>query len=372
MSKVVKVENDCRSDIYLKGSKTEQGFVSVRFNAQSNGVDEFRAAVESIQKEGGQILVAFWVGGNRLIAGSEILANEYDFPITVLQGDPCREEKSECQYGGLQFWVVKNVQINPVKLNGRIVGNWFEDDYARYCYLGRIVADEATADCGLQTTQAFQNIDKALRTIEMNFLDVVRTWCYLKDLLTWYDDFNVARTAFFKETGVFEAMIPSSTGIGACLPQGGDIVLGALAVKPKNDAICVREVFSPLQCPAKDYRSSFARASEIKTPDGRLLLVSGTASIEPGGATVYIDDIDKQIELTFEVIEAILKTENYSWEDCSRAIAYYKDSEFIKAWEAFSKKRHLPKLPMIHLHADVCRDDLLYEIELDFLQADRT
>lgn len=370
MSKIEKTENALRSDIYLKDCQVEQGFVSVRLNDQSNAVEEFRATVNSIQQDGGQILAAFWVGGSRLIEGCEQFVKECDFPITVLQGDPCRDEETECQYGGLQFWVVKNAKVNPVKLNGCVVGNWFEDEHARYCYLGRIVADDTSANCGVQTTQTFQNIDKALRTIDMNFLDVVRTWCYLRKLLTWYDDFNVARTAFFKENGVFEAMIPSSTGIGACLPSGGDIVLGALAVKAKDNDISVREVFSPLQCPAKDYRSSFARASEIKTSDGRLLLVSGTASIEPGGATVHLDDIEKQIELTFDVIEAILKAENYRWEDCSRAIAYYKDSEFIKAWEKFRVKRNLPSLPMVHLHADVCRDDLLYEIEIDFLQAD--
>lgn len=366
MSILVKKMEKNNSQVLLTECKVPQGFISVRFE-DGNAVDTMKEAVSRIKADGQQIVVAFLVGSARHIA--KIDSSSYDFPITKLSGDPCAVDHADCDFGGIQFWTVKNTTLNPIKLNGSLVGHWFEDDNARYCYLGNILPDHQDETGLNQTTEAFINIEKALQMIDMNFLDVTRTWCYLRDLLTWYDDFNIARTTFFKQKGVFEALIPSSTGIGACLPEGPSIVLGALAIKPKNSKVRVKEVFSPLQCPAKDYRSSFARASEVETPDHRQLLISGTASIEPGGASVYIDDIDNQIKLTFEVVEAILQAEKYTWQDCSRAIAYYKDAQYLEAWKRYWQQSGKSEIPIVHLHADVCRDDLLFEIELDCLQA---
>jgi enamine deaminase RidA (YjgF/YER057c/UK114 family) len=114
-----------------------------------------------------------------------------------------------------------------------------------------------------------------------------------------------------------------------------------------------------------EYGSSFSRAVEIGTPDYRTLLVSGTASIEPGGATAFVGDVDRQIQLTMDVVAGILKSRAMDWGDATRAVMYLKKPEFLENWQSWLRKNKLENLPLINIEADVCRDDLLVELEID-------
>jgi len=203
----------------------------------------------------------------------------------------------------------------------------------------------------------------------MDFSNVIRTWLYLDQLLKWYDDFNEVRTDFFDEYGVFDNLVPASTGIGVSNPAGAALVSDAFAIQPKNGDVTIEAVPSPLQCPALDYKSSFSRAVEIRSAAQRSLLISGTASIHPGGATAHVGDVRKQIALTMEVVEAILKSRDMAWEDTVRGIAYFRYGADAPLLEEYCREAGLPDLPMAIAHADVCRDDLLFEVEIDAAKA---
>jgi len=127
-------------------------------------------------------------------------------------------------------------------------------------------------------------------------------------------------------------------------------------------------VASPLQCAATRYRSSFSRAVEVDFPEHRYLTVSGTASIAPSGASLYEGDVVKQIHLTLDVVEAILKSRGYEWADTVRAIGYFRDIHDLPVFDAICKGRGIAPLPLAPAHAIVCRDDLLFEIELDAIK----
>ena len=103
--------------------------------------------------------------------------------------------------------------------------------------------------------------------------------------------------------------------------------------------------------------------------DHRRLYISGTASIEPGGATAHVGDVDKQIDLTMDVVEAILESRDMGWSDTTRAAAYFKDVESIPAFASYCRAKGLPPLPVAIAHSDICRDDLLFEIEMDAVVA---
>jgi enamine deaminase RidA (YjgF/YER057c/UK114 family) len=208
-------------------------------------------------------------------------------------------------------------------------------------------------------------MEEALCQADMTFLDVARTWLYLDRILEWYDELNAVRSAFFKERGVFDNLVPASTGVGSPNPNGTAIVADVFAVKPKGPEATVFAVPSPLQCPAPEYGSSFSRAVEIDTPDCRRLLVSGTASIEPGGATVHVGDVEKQIDLTMRVVEAILESRNMGWDDVTRAIAYFKNCEDMPAFNDWTSSGGPFPMPVVVAQSDICRDDLLFEVEVD-------
>lgn len=92
----------------------------------------------------------------------------------------------------------------------------------------------------------------------MELPNLVRTWLYLDHILDWYDDFNRVRNTFFERNGVFDGLVPASTGIGCANPHGSALVAKGLAVLPKQPPP-PRAVPSPLQCPANDYQSDVCR-----------------------------------------------------------------------------------------------------------------
>jgi enamine deaminase RidA (YjgF/YER057c/UK114 family) len=160
-------------------------------------------------------------------------------------------------------------------------------------------------------------------------------------------------------------MVPASTGIGVANHAGTAVVADVYAVKPKTDKISIFAVPSPLQCPALDYRSSFSRAVEVDTVDQRLLMISGTASIAPGGETVLMGDTAGQIKRTMEVVDAILKSRDMDWVDTTRAIAYFTSVEDVYLLDEYCDEHGLPDMPVAVAHAEICRPDLLFELELD-------
>ncbi len=284
----------------------------------------------------------------------------------MLHGDACTGRTIT----GTQFNALAGTNLKPVMDADRKVGHWYETTDARYCLLGDIRADDLATPREEQAYAVFEKMERLLKQAGMEFTDIARTWFYLSDLLNWYDAFNAVRTRFFKDRGVFEKMVPASTGIGAGSAAGEAIVSALLAVKPRHEGAKVFAVPSPLQGPALDYRSSFARAVEIAQPGARLLTISGTASIAPNGETMHAGDTGKQIKRTMEIVHAILQSRGMEWQNTVRAIAYFKDISEAHLLEQYCSEHQLPDLPVALSHADICRNDLRFELELDAVIAD--
>ena len=249
---------------------------------------------------------------------------------------------------------------------GRVVGETWEDDLASYCLLAGVLPADIAAARGAQASSVFLEMEALLAEAGMTFAHVVRTWLYIDRVCEWYGEFNAARTAFFESRGVFDTFLPASTGIGSANLDGAAITAGAVAVKPKDGRVKAEIVESPLQAPAMAYRSSFSRAAEIQWPDERLLLVSGTASIAPDSHDVaFVGDISKQIDCTMTAVHAILKSRSCGWGDVSRAVVYLKEPDFAYAWRSWLAAYGLREDFAIETVCDVCRDEWLFEIELD-------
>ena len=278
-----------------------------------------------------------------------------------LQGDAC----DDGDLYSMQAVALSGLDLQPLHFNGRDIGFTYEDDSASYCRLRGITPQDLNASRADQTRSAFEILNAALNAAGFQFIDTVRTWIYLDRLLEWYDDFNAVRTAFFEETGIFDSMVPASTGIGAANQFGSAIMMDVLAVKPKNDRLKIQAVDSPLQNPALDYKSSFSRAVEMAYSTHKNLLISGTASIDSDGASVHLDDPEKQIRLTLDVVHAILESRGMGWGDLFRGIAYFKDMAYKPLYEKVALELGIPHFPLAISHADVCRHDLLFEIEVD-------
>jgi len=242
-----------------------------------------------------------------------------------------------------------------------------------------------------QSTEAFEALGKTLSGVHASFTDVVRTWLYQgniteeEDGVERYRELNRARTDFFDQydfaanplaaTSHGHPIYPASTGIGT-LEHG--LIATCLAVQTDRKDVQLLSLENPQQIPAFDYpkeysRKSpkFSRAMAIRIGDHLTTWVSGTASIVDA-ETVFKDDAAKQTEQTLENIEKLIAADNFArqgWEDCGATLAdlakvrvYVKNAEDFDACRSVCE-RILGRIPAIYAQADVCRPDLLVEIE---------
>jgi enamine deaminase RidA (YjgF/YER057c/UK114 family) len=254
---------------------------------------------------------------------------------------------------------------------GQIHGAAWRTGDARYLLLGALIPPDPAAPPAAQAAALWRHLRTSLGREGFTMENLVRTWFFNDRILDWYGDFNRARNAFFTKHNVFGSLVPASTGVGASNADGAALTADALAVAPAGGGrLEISAVASPLQCAAYDYKSAFSRAVECREAGGaRHLLVSGTASIEPGGRTAHAGDLDAQIDLSLRVVAAILESRGMGWADVARAILYFPRIAWMGRWEARRAALGLPPLPATFAHCDICRDDLLFEIELDAFSA---
>jgi enamine deaminase RidA (YjgF/YER057c/UK114 family) len=226
------------------------------------------------------------------------------------------------------------------------------------------ISDQQGKDITHHAQAMMEKAESALLQLGADFLSVPRTWMWLKDILLWYDEFNKVRNEFFTKRGLIgvgtRQSMPASTGIGLGPSGGGTCAMDLIAVLEPVE--CTKYLLSGgKQQSALDYGSAFSRASKTDTPAGQTVYVSGTASIDANGETTHIGDAAGQINTTIENVRAVLADTQCSDEDVVQVIAYCKTTDVERVFNS-SFRNTLP-LPWITVICDICREDLLFEIE---------
>lgn len=264
----------------------------------------------------------------------------------------------------IQVYALSTGQSVPLYYEGALVGRVFEDEHAAW-YMLRVLPDNAIVNPHDQTRSIFEKAHAILSECGGGgFPNTVRTWLFADSILSWYDQLNKARNQFFENHDIYHQLVPASTGIGTANFHGKHLATQLLAVRPKNGTVKRYSVDSPLQCPALNYRSSFSRAVKLDTRDHSRLYISGTAAIDKAGKTAFVGNAAAQLELTMQVVEALLEHAGMNWSNTVSSLAYFKDSRDFGLLDEYCCRRDI-RLPHIKLQADVCREDLLFEIELD-------
>lgn len=315
-----------------------------------------------------KILSQFLFGNHFHEKENKLIANKYfgelTWPVTVI--------KQQGEAWGTMITAIKSDHINTIYHKNLPIGTYYFDEHSEYCFLGGLLPELSINSRELSTNTIFQLIESELNKINMNFNNVVRTWFYLDDLLNWYKEFNIVRTSYFNQKGIFNKLIPASTGIGAKNIAGGYLSTAAYVIKPKSEKVKIYAVPSPLQCPAVDYKSSFSRAIEIVHPDYNNLIVSGTASINSDGHSANIGNVYKQIELTMNVVNGILESREMNWGNVIKGIVYFKNINDIDLYYEYCYKNNIPDMPLTIIQADICREELLFEIEIDAIRINKS
>ena len=120
---------------------------------------------------------------------------------------------------------------------------------------------------------------------------------------------------------------------------------------------------------ATEYKSSFSRGLRIDLNGLRILLISGTASIDEFGNSVHIGDFRAQLRRTYHNITGLLESEGATWKNIVRTSCYLRDIDrdyavFNEERTKFFKEQGLDPLPAsTGIQAHLCRPELLIEIE---------
>ena len=116
--------------------------------------------------------------------------------------------------------------------------------------------------------------------------------------------------------------------------------------------------------------SSFSRALRFDFGGDKVLLISGTASVNDQGKPEHIGDFKAQLWRTYRNITNLLKAEDMSWHDVVRTTNYLRDierdyAEFNKIRTSFFNWLELDPLPAATgIQARLCWETLLVEIEV--------
>jgi chorismate lyase / 3-hydroxybenzoate synthase len=231
-----------------------------------------------------------------------------------------------------------------------------------------------TQSCALQaaTEQAYREIFAALDSVGYGYL--LRVWNYLPEInadtqgMERYWHFNKARREALIACGrAVTGNVPAACALGCAV--GSPLAIYFLASRSPPIA-----VENPRQASAYEYppkygpRPVFARASVLPGPAATLLFISGTASIV-GHETVHIGDAAAQTRETLVNIEALLGAANRAAGAARFALGslaykvYVRNSSDVPVIQAQLSAALGSSARIVYLKADICRRDLLVEIE---------
>ena len=198
-----------------------------------------------------------------------------------------------------------------------------------------------------------------------------------------YRQFNTGRQRAFKACGrpVIES-VPAASALGSAAEIVGDaapampLAVSFLASRAPSRAIENPRQISAYRYPAQYGPSAptFARAAAWRGPAredrAQALFVSGTASIV-GHETAHHGNVIAQLRETLANIETVLdEAARHAQDTTTLADLTYKvyvrdptDGEALAAIDEILRARCGASLRALYLHADVCRADLLLEIE---------
>ena len=263
-------------------------------------------------------------------------------------------------------------------------------DSVRWVYCAGVTPGPAGRGVYPQTMDALGRLQAALADAGSSFQRVVRTWFYVGGITESeagaqrYQELNRARTDFYRDIrfhcsslaptvpgGVF----PASTGIGM---SGSGLVASCMALETSRKDVLMLPLENPQQTPAYTYdpehspqSPKFSRAVALVLGNYVTTWISGTASIVDSESR-HLGDPEKQTTQTIDNIERLIAANNFEahglkgagarLHDLAKIRVYLKRAADLDKCRAVCERR-FGAVPAIYAVADICRPELLVEIE---------
>ncbi len=247
---------------------------------------------------------------------------------------------------------------------------------------GCVVFDTEHATAGFAVAPAGTDLETAARELYRQLFAATRgrrlyrIWNYVPQINAVLDGLENYRrfcrgrsVAFEQQFGAgYQRQLPAASAVGA--------LEGPLAVAFLAGDAAPHHFENPWQVPAFEYPAaygprppSFSRATAIAGGDRREVFISGTAAIR-GHATIAAGDIARQLACTRENLLTIAATAGAGTEfgatdGWQRTVKIYVRHAADLGVVQADLERHLlrPDDTVTYLLADLCRSDLLVEVE---------
>ena len=257
-----------------------------------------------------------------------------------------------------------------------------DDGISRELITGGILPPDLSAPLSVQSNAVFSRIEEILTSENFPISSIIRQWNYIEHICMCdggnqhYQDFNDSRSHFYAKADWISGY-PAATGIGT---EHGGVMVELIAFQ--GQGLINLALDNPLQIAAHKYsqdvlvgaidpcfkqRSTpkFERARVLGWPDRQTVYISGTAAIR-GETSLIADDITEQTRATMQNIDYLISRENYPCESTSRTYEmlriYVKNPAQLDEVRNYMRANY-PDTKKIYICADICREELLLEIE---------
>lgn len=224
-----------------------------------------------------------------------------------------------------------------------------------------------------QSDDIFAQLGEILYKEEYYINDIVRQWNYIEQITHLspegqnYQQFNDARSRFYAKTDWVNGY-PAATGIGTSY-GGVTIVVDAA----RDSGKCSQAIDNPLQVSAHAYSQQvlidsdntrhkstpkFERARRLDIGNNSMIYISGTAAIR-GEESSPSNDIVEQLKLTMENIAHLYDSSEYRVEMLRIYLKHRSNWPEVNNWI----KNNCNEIEALCIEADICRQELLIEIE---------
>lgn len=245
------------------------------------------------------------------------------------------------------------------------------NDVGRFLFTGGFRGEDLTQTTEQQAEQAFQRLEETLRETGFPLDSILRQWNYMEGITAFagtdqhYQAFNNVRSAHYRKTQ-WPTGYPAATGIGTHF--GGVSIAVDAALLTASDAY-VTPIDNRLQVAAHAYSGEvlevanqrkstpkFERAKCLICGKERLIYVSGTAAIR-GEESLKQAGLARQLEVTMENIKELIGSAPLVY------LRVYLKNPADYAEAACLLAKYALAIPITFMWADVCREELLIEIE---------
>lgn len=245
-----------------------------------------------------------------------------------------------------------------------------ENGDGRFLFCGGFQGD-VQLGIHLQAIEVFRLAMEVLNKEGFEIENIIRQWNYIEKITAFngvdqhYQMFNNVRSNFYKHAR-WHTGYPAATGIGS---DFGGVLVDIDAARFHRPECFTTPIDNKLQVAAHAYSEEvlkvaqqekstpkFERARSMTFDNRRLIYISGTAAIR-GEASLKGVGVERQFHITMENIAQL--TGKAKLRMLRVYLKHPSDYARVRKW----LEECQPDVPASYLCADVCREELLIEIE---------